>query len=354
MTFGPQHYVPVLKAKSAEKHALGRLSPATRQHVIPLLEIVERTKQPLNEHLTTGFRDLAPVLSGYQRCLLDARELEADGHTAASQVFSRAYAQQIRFTPVTGISRHADVYSAVSFANSHGVGIRLVDEDLNSGRLTNDLAKFLQRHHLYPTQVDLIVDIGDIAALIPIAVVQKMLAFLSEIPHKGHWRTLTITGSSFPLSMRGVQQNSEKMTQRTEWLAWRDNLYAHRATLERLPTFSDCGIQHRLGVEHFNVKSMRPSPTIRYATDEHWLLIKGSNPKFTPAKAQFPTLATKLVHGRLNPNYGGPAHCNGCGLTQKAANGHPNLGSAQVWRRIGTIHHITTVVRDGLGNLQWP
>ena len=354
MTFGPQHYVPVLKVKPAEKQALGRLSPAIRQFVVPLMEIVERTDQPLDKHLDSSFRDLAPVLSRYQRCLLDARELEPDGLTAASDVFSRAFAKGIKFTPVTGISRSADVTSALSFANTHGIGVRLTDPDVNSGRLSADLTKFLQLRNLRPAQVDLIVDIGDIAELIPAVVINKMQAFLLEIPQKSQWRTLTVTGCSFPLSMRVVGQNSNKAIERAEWMAWRDSLYAQRSTLQRLPTFGDCGIQHPRGVERFPYDRIRPSPTIRYAMDESWLLVKGANAKSLPLREQFPRLAAQMVHGTLRADYRGPSHCDGCKMIESAAHGHPRLGSAQVWRRIGTIHHITTVVRDGLGSLQWP
>ena len=36
-----------------------------------------------------------------------------------------------------------------------------------------------------------------------------------------------------------------------------------------------------------------------------------------------------------------------------AADDAAGLGSAEVWRRLGTIHHITTVVEE-LGALPWP
>ena len=40
MNFGPDHYVPVLKAKRGEKAALLRLAPVLQSRIIPLLEIV--------------------------------------------------------------------------------------------------------------------------------------------------------------------------------------------------------------------------------------------------------------------------------------------------------------------------
>ena len=68
--FGPKHYVPVLKVKRGEKRALAEVRPRLRQHVVPLLEIVERTSAPtVDKHLTTGFRDLASSLQGYPTLL---------------------------------------------------------------------------------------------------------------------------------------------------------------------------------------------------------------------------------------------------------------------------------------------
>ena len=40
MTFGPHHYVPVLKIKRGEKKALAAIEPSVRQRITPLLEIV--------------------------------------------------------------------------------------------------------------------------------------------------------------------------------------------------------------------------------------------------------------------------------------------------------------------------
>ena len=71
MRFGPRHYVPVLKVKRGEKKALASIAPMLRQHVFPLLEIVERktAESTIDKHLSKGFKDLASSLRGYARCL---------------------------------------------------------------------------------------------------------------------------------------------------------------------------------------------------------------------------------------------------------------------------------------------
>lgn len=73
----------------------------------------------------------------------------------------------------------------------------------------------------------------------------------------------------------------------------------------------------------------------------------------TPPSLQFPMLATRLVYGHLKGHFAGSGHCVGCSSIKEAADGVLGYGSAEVWRRLGTIHHISTVMQ-GLGSLLWP
>ena len=323
--------------------------------MVPLLEIVERlNNRPLNEHLNNCFRDFELSLRGYSRCLLDVRELESDGSLAAEEVFNRALGAGIAFTPVTGISRTADVAPAVALSGFNGVAVRVTRFEFESGQLTAGLTGFIDTYGLDPRYVDLILDLGDVGDLIAPGVAHMTEAFLAAIPDNLLWRTVTVTGSAFPLSMSGVNRNSFVRAARTEWLAWRDGLFQQRTTLQRLPTFSNCAIQHPAGVENFDARYMQVSATIRYALAEAWLLIKGESTRSNPPRSQFPTLATRLAYGAFAGDFGGPGHCAGCAMIEDAANNAPGLGSAEIWRRIGTVHHITTVVQDGLDGLPWP
>lgn len=354
MTFGPYHYVPILKVKRGEKAALADINSSLRQHITPLLEIVELGKdkngkeKKVDDHLATSFQMLASSLWGYDRCLLDLRELADQGRDAANQAFERAAADSISFTPVTGISRDADVEAAVRYGKSRGVGIRLTRGEFEGGSLGSDLDEFLVANKLTPDRVDLIVDIGPVEEFVIAGVRTLTQACLKEIPNKTQWRTLTVTSSAFPRSMGVVDRNSSARIERSDWLAWRDGLFPARATLERLPTFSDCAIQHPAGVEGFDPTYMSSSATIRYALSNEWLLVKGESTKIKRPSHQFPQLATQLVYGQLQDDFHGSEHCHGCSMVRDSADGGSGLGSAEVWRRIGTIHHITTVVQDVL------
>jgi hypothetical protein len=353
MTFGAHHYMPILKVKRGEKTALQKVSPQYWEKITPLLEIVERKPdKALATHLNTSFKELAESVRSYRRCFLDAREIAADGPDAAVEVFRRASIAGIAFTPVTGITRTADVGAALSH-RAHGLALRLTRLEFENGNLATNVEAFLRLHGLAPDEVDLIIDLGAVEDLIVDGIATLTDAFMAEVPYHKRWRTFTLSACAFPVSMGGVERHSHDMVERADWIAWRDRLHAQRGHMTRLPTFSDCAIQHPLGVEGFDPRIMQVSASIRYTLEEAWLLIKGESTRFTVPSAQFPELATRLVYGHLRPHFAGSTHCAGCMSIKAAADGASGYGSAEAWRRLGTIHHISTVMK-GLALLPWP
>jgi hypothetical protein len=346
LNFGADHYVPVLKVKRGEKKALRAMAPSLRSRITPLLEIVQRKPEKgVAAHLDTAFDGLAAAARAYRRCFLDAREIEPDGRSAAAAVFRRATAAGLVFTPVTGMSRTADVAAALANA-PNGIAIRLTRQEFEAGQIRTGLPAFLGSHGLRPAKVDLIVDLGAVDQLVTEGVATLAESFLADVPDHSRWRTLTISACAFPSSMGGVQGNSHNFVERCEWQAWRDELYANRRVLARLPTFSDCAIQHPEGVEGFDPRIMQVSAAIRYALPEKWLLIKGESTRTVPPSQQFPHLATQLIYGHLLGYFAGQSHCEGCRSMKAAADGAPQLGSAETWRRLGTIHHVTRAIEE--------
>lgn len=355
MTFGSDHYVPVLKVKRGEKAALQAIAAPLRSRITPLLEIVERSpdKAPtIGGHLDTAFKDLATAVSTYRRCLLDAREIAPDGPSAAADVFGRAVASGVQFTPVTGLSRTEDVAAALSHRDK-GLAVRLTRQEFEEGALAARLNAFNATHGLGHAEVDIIVDLGPVDDLVPAGVARLAKGFLDAVPDQSLWRTLTVSACAFPASMGVVDRNAHGFVMRSEWKVWLNELYLNRQHLARLPTYSDCAIQHPKGVEGFDFRTMQRSASVRYALLEDWLLIKGEGHRATPLSEQFPELATQLAYGHLRGHFAGPTHCSGCESIKASADGAPRLGSPEVWRRLCTIHHITRVVEQ-LGALTWP
>ena len=355
MSFPSDHYVPVLKVKRGEKAALSALAPSVAARITPLLEIVERkaNKVPaLNKHLDTAFKDLANSVSRFTRCFLDARELHGDEPTAAADAFLRAATDGIAFTPVTGIARSHDVAAAMAYRD-RGIAVRVTRQEFEDPHLSVRIAQFLKLHSIQPEAIDLIVDLGAVENMIADGIAALTAAFLPAIPYAQRWRTMTLSGCAFPQSMGGVDRHSHLLVDRAEWIAWRDWLYVGRVGLERVPTFSDCAIQHPKGVEGFDPAVMQVSAAARYGTGDSWLLVKGESTRHAAPSVQFPDIARKITSGSLSTYFQGSGHCSGCSSIVAAAGGAPNLGSAEAWRRLGTIHHMSMIVSD-LGALAWP
>jgi hypothetical protein len=352
MTFGRDHYVPVVKVKRGEKNALQQIASRLGTRITPLLEIVERKPGKTSaQHLDTAFADLADSVQSYPRVFLDVRELAPDGPAAAVEAFRRATAEEISFTPITSISRDADVGAALAHMNN-GLALRLTREEYEQGDLPHQLAEFVERHGLERSKIDLIADLGAVNELIVDGIAGLTQAFLADIPDHAAWRTFTLSACAFPLSMAEIERRSHELVERSEWIAWRDHLHRQRASLVRLPTFSDCAIQHPRGVEGFDPRIMQVSAAIRYALPEQWLLVKGESTRAILPSTQFPQLATRLVNGPLRSSFRGANHCEGCHSMTRAAAGGSGFGSAEVWRRLGTMHHISTAVEQ-LALLPW-
>lgn len=346
MNFGIEHYVPVLKVKRGEKTALQLLAPGIRRQIIPLLEIVERQedkKPTVTAHLDTAFKGLAESVRPYPRCFLDAWEIASDGPPGAEEVFRRASAARIPFTPVTGVSRTADIGPALNHSE-RGLAIRLTREEFERGGFALRLRDFMSRYHLLPETTDLIVNLGAVEEMIAAGITNFATQFLLEIPDPNDWRTLTVSASAFPRSMGVVDRKAHAFVDRAEWLAWRNDLFGQSDRLPRIPTFSDCVIQHPVGVEGFDPVRMQVSASVRYAIPESWLLIKGESTRRRLPSKQFPELAKQLVYGHLQDHFAGEEHCEGCASIKAAADGQGGFGSAEAWRRIGTVHHMTEVI----------
>ncbi len=348
----PAHnqYFPILKVKRGEKTALESIAPSLHNRITPLLEFVEcSVEQSPSAHLTNAFRDLVNCTKYYQRCFIDTRELStlSRADNIAATVFTRAEQMGIAFVPVTSVSRSHDVEPAIRFKD-RGIALRLSQAELENGNLNRDIIRFVDKHTLAPESIDLIMDLGAVDTMIVDGICAMSESFLSAVPYHSKWRTFVLSACSFPKKLSAVKRDSSGNFERSEWLSWRDNFYRNRHSLTRLPLFSDCAIQHPSGVEGFDFRIHPVSAAIRYAQEESWLIIRGVSTK-TPsksAKEQFPRLADRLYSGSLKDLYLGSDHCEGCASIKKASIGHKGFGSPEIWRRIGTIHHLTTVLQQ--------
>jgi hypothetical protein len=127
----------------------------------------------------------------------------------------------------------------------------------------------------------------------------------------------------------------------------------------RTPTYADYAINHAV-YEDIDPRAMIANGNIRYTIDSDWLYIKGTIVrdmkrmgviiKKSPGFSQFVGLAQTLV---AHPSYSGTAFSAGDQQVDDVANSRTTTGNLMTWRRIGTNHHVTFVVRQ-LASSSWP
>ncbi len=345
---GHHHYVPVLKVKDGEKRAMQQLSAPVAARVTPLFEIVSRTDKPVDKHIDTAFKRFELAISPFNFYYLDCREIAADGPAVALDVFGRAAALGRPFIPVTSVSRTIDVAAAMAH-RAHGVAIRLSPAEFEAGTLTSTVPSFLATHGLSPGDVDLIVDLGAIDEMIVTPGIADFAEqFLNEIPFQAAWRSFILSGCGFPRKLAGVKADSNGTFERVDWAHWHTRLFPTRRKGARLPTYSDCGIQHRDGVEDIDFTKVKPAAAIRHALPMSWYIEKGRSIANIGGD-QFQSLAANVI-AATQPAQG---HCAGCAALFATAKHPKGNASLTKWRQFGTVHHITLTV-ENLAALPWP
>jgi hypothetical protein len=348
MSFDESHYVPVLKMKAAEKEALALLSQEVRDRITPLFEIVERDteeKATPSEHIDTAFKKFQPAIEHLHAYFLDCQEIAGDGAENVEDVFRRANDLGTAFVPVTGMTRTVDIQPALSNRTS-GLALRLTREEFESGAVQKELLSFVKTIGVPREVIDLIIDLGAVNDMVLPGVQAAAAQCLADVPDPTTWRTLTLSAAAIPPGMGGLESRSHDLIDRLDWIAWRDAVRSD-TSLPRVPTFSDGVIQHPSGVENIDWSMMNPPASIRYTTGDQWLRIKGEGIRTKLPSEQYPGMATSLVYGtQLSHHFLGKGHCDGCFGMWCAADGADGYGSLGVWRRLGTVHHITRVIEQ--------
>jgi hypothetical protein len=348
VAFDYKHYVPILKGKRAEFPALGALE--STGGLTPLIEAVPTagiTEIPrrMSTHWPTGSEYFIDFV------FLDDPDDdgEADSTYPLIVCFADVAARGQIAVPVTGLSRSPAYQSAVSqiAANQKkGIAIRLIVDDFedDADDLEDTLGTLLTYCHVTTAEVDLLVDLGSVAASSTGEVAQRHRSNIDLVPWLNDWRTLTVVAGAFPLGMATLTRDEWNDRGRHDWRGWR-SLVTGKHQPKRLPSFGDYAIAH---------PNLPPTgratilAQLRYTIENSWLIWKGWN-VFTHADGfeQFHAICADLVG---SGNFLGADFSSGdAEISEKAAtSGSP--GNAESWRRIGTNHHLEMVL-DQIANL---
>ncbi|WP_366294487.1 beta family protein [Paenibacillus sp. AN1007] len=346
-------YVPVLKWKQGEQKAVEGLQIPTKQSMTPLIEIPQIDwdyendcpKKTIDEHLSKTGESLynswgitEPVF--IDLIYIDPSERMQDGSHPLSYVLQEGRNRGINLIPVTDPNRDSAYQLEVMKANQtdqNGVCIRLKEAHFNN--LQHHINQLLQQQNISPNEVDLVIDYEYASTENKNRTSIFLKGVLDTIPYLHDWRSLTLTGTSFPADLGSIDSNSIGEIERSEWLIWKDVVTTH--SLKRSLNFGDYGISNPAPFEA-DPRFINMSANIRYTADDKYIIFKGRVIKRFGG-AQYFQIAQQVV---AHHEYYGAGFSAGDYYINEVANNNDGPGNATSWRKAGTNHHLTLVITE--------
>lgn len=352
--FNHLHYVPLLKGKQGEYGALRELADAAKERLTPLVDVPpipwdydkEKPAKSIESHLKSVPVNIAKAWGKQRPIFLDLYYVEPgkmtkDGRHPLTWILEKARECEIILIPTTGFDRDDSYQDAVRKAagtDQRGVCLRVGSEDIEDiGEMRDAAKQLLKRCSLSPEACDVILDLREISARDLNGLCEHICDVLRAFPYVNRWRTFTLAGSSFPMSLSGIQSNSVQAITRAELNLWK-KVQADAKNLPRIPSFGDYGICHP-EFPDFDMKLMRMSVNLRYTTEAKWLVFKGRDARRF-GYDQFNELCAELVDRK---EFAGPDFSWGDSYVERCANDLDGPGNASSWRKAGTNHHLTLV-----------
>jgi hypothetical protein len=341
--FNSDHYFPVLRWKGAERLALLKLDANIRTHITPIIEFVPREfekPKPLAALLgdkakqivlNWGWKDLFFV----DFSLLGER-LEAQ---AVAPFVTAANRHQLQAGFVIGLRASASFRSAIRIvleSSDREIILRVNAYELRQIGFQRVLYNLLGEFGRHPSDVHFILDFQVIGDHPP-----SLAGLFNIIPAVNEWRSFTVLGGAFPKDLAHLEKNRQHVLPRNDWLIWRD--YTELKP-KRIPSFGDYGIQHGLFEEHEG-KFMNFSASIRYTSDDFWVIMRGESVQNEdgPGYEQWPAWAQLLCE---REEYCGPQFSFGDAYIHTMSQQCLKTGSPKDWLAAGFNHHITFVVHQ--------
>ena len=355
MNFDHHHYVPCLRWKQGEYQALLRLKDTTKSELTPLIEVPEigwdfekkMEAKTIDDHLEPFARRVKAKWKS-RRCFVDLKiispdERMLDGSHPVEFVFSNLREQKCEGVPVTGLDRDRQYQRAikqVSSKDKKGVCFRVTLEQAARSNIKEMIDNILSIIGLTQKDSDFILDLGA-PNFVPLEGFCKLVqAIVQKLPYLKNWRTLTLLGTSFPVSM-GEIKGSAEIIPRYEWQLYK-KLVANFEKIDfRLPTFGDYAISHPK-VLNLDMRLIKPSASIRYTINDEWFIIKGPNVRDNGFE-QYRGHCQRLM---ASPYYFSSKFSEGDLYISECANGTGSTGNLPTWRWVGTNHHLEKVILD--------
>ncbi|WP_158617181.1 beta family protein [Corallococcus exercitus] len=348
-----------MKGKRGEYSALKELYPNDLAGLTPVIEVPpvdwnwddDVAKKTEFAHLTSTVDNLVkywgtdrPLFVDVETAdLSDAVEGDPAGRSPITCLFDLARSKGLKLIPVLVSTADPASIAAVAGASAkdqRGAMLRIVKDHFFSPNLPALLTSRAGQLSLTPSMLDLLIDLEDVDSGAVQAYVASVPILLAALPHLPTWRTLTLASCAFPETLGAFTVGAIGRTPRVDWLLWRQ-VCSRLAPGTRKPTFADYGISFTTLAE-IDPRVLKTPQNIRYTADAEWLIFKGVNFKKNGG-AGFIGLCQQLI---AQPEFMGAGFSEGDRYIAGCATGTEKPGNPETWRRVGTNHHLTFVVRQ--------
>ncbi|WP_158617123.1 beta family protein [Corallococcus exercitus] len=356
-SFNHTPYVPILKLMMGEREALAQLEVTQRTRVTPLFEIRPPKSKPVKDKRKTFRMETMEEVLGrigpqLAKAIPDCRafidglhltpaQMMASGEHPLAYVLAQARKSGVALVPSTGPERPPEYQAVVRAAvaeDQRGICVRVRKKELFEDNLDERLSSVLHTVGASRESTDLVLDLGSVEPDDVSMLSKSIPGVLSTLHGVTAFRTLTLAAGAFPQSISHIKLPTK--VPRADWLLWQ-TLASKAESLVRLPTYGDYAIQ---GASPPSPDAaMHPgSPNIRYTADDHWLVVRGGAFKHH-GYDQYSALAEHLMEQEC---YAGRTFSWGDAYIFGCAGGAETPGSPGVWRKVGTNHHITKVLKQ--------
>ena len=360
-----EKYVPILRWKRAEKNALKDVADKEcslvekrkiTRNMIPLIEFImqPKVKETLQESRLKFSSDLPKRLEeiagfwGKRSLFLDVQLIYyEDREKALEQILKFSKERNLSFIPVLNLMPDSDQSKLKSivlkYAEDTGKGfcLRMIASGF-SNSMGETIKRFL-KNKASVEKIDLLIDFKTIDG----TDYRQIENQIKEIPYLNKWRSFIVASGAFPKDLSGFEKYNDYDIPRFDYMLWE-----HLAKkLERKPLFSDYTIQCPVYKEPPAFSN--PSASVRYATEEKWIIKRGEGLKNLKGKGfrQYPAHARLLVD---SPYFKGRDFSAGDKYVADIAEGakkdfkKAKTGNVEKWLQAGINHHMTlTAMQTG-------
>lgn len=323
------HYVPILKSKSAELNALKDLSPIEKGRVTPLIEVLPDTI-PDEAKLKAFAKKLASAFGSKDPVFIDLSKIDAK--KIALKQFESA---GLKLIPVVS---HTDKPAYHKLVGSfERACLRLDVNFLFGDQSASEVKVLIESLNKKPTNIDLIIDFGTIEPNSAPRNAQAARLSLGRLPFLNELRGIFVSATSFPSDLSGIRRDTILRIPREDW-----HMFLQLRSLSQSPSigFSDYAIQNP-EVANIDPRIISISSQLRITEKNDWLWIKGRSTK--TASYEYIRKVCQAAIDNSDP----PIDANlsaGDKFILQCASGATGTGNATTWRQAGFSRHFAVVL----------